>query len=90
MSENTLETLNNHLFQQLGRLNKADSQSGELQTEIERAKAVAGIASQIISNGALSLKATHLKLEFGLDGGKAATTKKMPKMLRDDFLGDGS
>lgn len=52
--KNKLTDLNNHLFEQLERLNDAESQE-ELETEITRAKAVASIASNIISNGNLML-----------------------------------
>ena len=54
---NTLGDLNNHLFMQLERLNDEDIKGDALNEEIERAKAVTGIAKEIIANGNLVLKA---------------------------------
>lgn len=55
--KNTLADLNNHLFAQLERLGDEDLKGEDLREELERAKAVAGVAEQIISNGTLVLKA---------------------------------
>lgn len=61
MARNKLGDLQNHLFEQLERLND-DTLSGEqLETELKRAKVVASVASQIIANGHLVLKAVQLK-----------------------------
>lgn len=57
MVKNTLGDLNNHLFAQLERLSDEDLKGNELAEEINRAKAISSIASQIISNGNLVLKA---------------------------------
>jgi hypothetical protein len=85
---NTLGDLNNHLFAQLERLNDEDLKGEKLQEEINRAKAVTGIASQIIANGTLVLKGRQLQLEYGLedDNGKDNKGKKIPRMLKADFL----
>lgn len=61
--KNTLGDLNNHLFAQLERLGDEDLEGEKLQEEIERAKAVTSIASQIISNGSLVLRAEEFKVE---------------------------
>lgn len=61
--KNTLGDLNNHLFMQLERLSEEDLQGEKLQEEIERAKAVKEIASQIISNANLVLRAEEFKAE---------------------------
>lgn len=61
--KNTLGDLNNHLFAQLERLGDEDLKGEELQDEIERAKAVTVIATQIISNGSLVLQAEKFKAE---------------------------
>ncbi|MDE9566409.1 hypothetical protein KKI93_20830 [Xenorhabdus bovienii] len=53
--KNTLEDLNNHLFAQLERLSDEDISGENLETEIRRAKAISGMATQIISNGKLTL-----------------------------------
>ncbi|PSA91506.1 hypothetical protein C6370_18420 [Bacillus atrophaeus] len=54
---NTLGDLNNHLFAQLERLSDEDLKGEELSQEIHRAKAVSDVATQIISNGSLVLRA---------------------------------
>ena len=81
--KNTLTDLNNHLFEQLERLNDEEIKGEELQEEINRAKAVSDIASQVIANGSLALKANMFIHEYGIDG---KTEKKMPPMLREQFL----
>lgn len=90
--KNTLGDLNNHLFEQLERLNDENIKGEELKEEIVRAKAVTGIASQIIANGTLVLKGRHIQLEYGVDGDGSDGTKKikreMPPMLKADFLRD--
>lgn len=55
--KNTLGDLNNHLFAEMERLSNEDLSAEELVTEISRAKAVAQVATQIIQNGSLALKA---------------------------------
>lgn len=92
--KNTLGDLNNHLFMQLERLNDEDLKGDKLQEEINRARAISGIATQIVSNASLVLKARHLQLEYGLDeddngnGNKKLNKNKMPKLLKADFLKD--
>lgn len=67
MTRNTLGDLNNHLFEQLERLNEEELTTEDLSKEIERSKAVAMIASQIISNGNLVLKAQQFETEYHID-----------------------
>ncbi|MDK2961856.1 MAG: hypothetical protein PWQ06_89 [Anaerophaga sp.] len=55
--KNKLSNLNNHLFEQLERLNDEDLKGEALSEEIMRSKAVTSVAAQIISNGALILSA---------------------------------
>lgn len=83
--KNTLGDLNNHLFAQIERLGDEDLKGEDLQEEINRAKAVSDIATQIISNGALALKAKTFAYEY-LPQDKTATDKKFPPMLRASFL----
>lgn len=60
---NKLTDLNNHLFAQMERLSDEDLNEEQLRHEIERAKAITAISSQIIQNGALVLKAEQFKTE---------------------------
>ena len=55
--KNKLTDLNNHLFEQLERLNDDDLNSDDLAREIKRAQAMSSCAAQIIDNAALALKA---------------------------------
>ncbi|MNM10448.1 hypothetical protein D3C81_205760 [compost metagenome] len=73
--KNTLGDLNNHLFAQLERLSDEDLNGEKLADEINRAKAVTSVASQIIANGSLVLEAKKL----ADDRMNADTT--IPKML---------
>ncbi len=73
--KNTLGDLNNHLFAQLERLSEEDLTGEKLADEINRAKAVTSVASQIIANGSLVLEARRLA-----DDRLNADTK-IPKML---------
>lgn len=73
----TLGDLNNHLFAQLERLGDEDIEGEKLVEEFKRAEAISKIASQIISNGSLVLKAQQVyenKDRINLDA-------KKPKML---------
>ena len=73
--KNTLGDLNNHLFAQLERLGDEDLTGDELAEEINRAKAVTGVASQIISTGSLVLESIKLSDD------RMNTDTKVPKML---------
>lgn len=52
---NNLDTLNNELFSQLRKLSSANKDN--LDAEIERTKAVCLIATSVVSNATLALKA---------------------------------
>jgi hypothetical protein len=73
--KNTLGDLNNHLFAQLERLGDEDLKGEKLQEEINRAKAISDIATQIIANGSLVLKAKAF-MSNALDA-----DAELPKML---------
>lgn len=72
--KNTLGDLNMHLFAELERLGDEDIKGDELNEEIDRAKAITSVASQIISNGNLVLKSMELQKEILGDD-------KLPPML---------
>lgn len=77
MVKNTLGDLNNHLFEQLERLNDESIKGDKLKEEIERARAVSSIASQIINNGNLVLKAQ----QFYDGSDRVDLDAKKPRML---------
>lgn len=74
--KNTLGDLNNHLFAQLERLGDEDLKGEALAEEIKRSSAVTEIAEQIISNGALVLKA-----KVAYEDNISANPADRPKML---------
>lgn len=76
--KNKLTDLNNHLFEELERLNDEDLKGDDLEVEMARAKAVSDIAQAIINNGNLILKAQKHYAEYGI---------AVPSILN---LGDGN
>lgn len=74
-TQNTLKHLNNHLFEQLERLNDSELDSDELTNEVQRSKAIQGIGKTIIDNGKLVLDAEKFS-----DDRMDADAKK-PRML---------
>lgn len=54
---NTLGDLNNYLFAQMERLDDESLTDEQLKKELERSKAITGVASQIVANANLVLKA---------------------------------
>lgn len=75
MTRNTLMDLNNHLFEQMERLNDDELSDDKLAKEIQRAKSMSDVSAKIIDNAKLALDAEMYKAEYG---GNAVT---MPKMI---------
>lgn len=75
--QNKLIDLNNHLFEQLERLNDEELTGEELKQEVDRSKAVQGVARAIIDNGNLALEAQKLVVEYG------GRDVKLPGMLEN-------
>lgn len=76
--KNTLGDLNNHLFEQLERLNDEDLKGEVLKEEIIRAKAVTDIATKIIDNANTVLSAKRLQADT-----LGRSNVSIPKMLED-------
>ena len=76
--KNTLQDLNNHLFEQLERLNDEDLTNEQLEQELRRAEGMARIATQIIENGELAFKTMVHMDEYGYNIG----TRAVPAMLK--------
>lgn len=74
--KNTLVDLNNHLFEQLERLNDEELNGEKLKEEIMRSKAITSVASQIIDNANTVLEATKFQAE-----NLGRTKTNLPKML---------
>lgn len=70
--KNRLVDLNNHLFEQMERLNDDELEGEKMTKEISRAKAMSLIASQIIGNARLALDA-----ETAVGQGKITKTPAM-------------
>lgn len=73
--KNTLGDLNNHLFAELERLGDEELVGDSLAEEISRAKSIADVSTQIISNAHVILKAEQFRDE------KIDMSRKVPKML---------
>ncbi|MCI8274908.1 MAG: hypothetical protein HFI66_04740 [Lachnospiraceae bacterium] len=76
--KNTLQDLNNHLFEQLERLNDEDLTAEQLDQELRRADGMAKIATQIIGNGELAYRTMVHMDEYGYNSGH----RTVPVMLK--------
>lgn len=76
--KNTLMDLNNHLFEQMERLNDDDLSNEQLEKETQRAKTMIGISTQIINNANLIYQAERLKAEYG------GRNVNLPRLLNKD------
>ena len=61
MAKNTLIELNDHLFAQLERLGDASRGEEAMKAEIERARAVTGVAQQVIANANTVLRTVEFR-----------------------------
>ena len=77
--KNTLQDLNNHLFEQLERLNDEDLSDEELDKELKRADGMTKIATQIIENGELAFKTMVHMDEYGYNN----SHQNVPAMLEN-------
>lgn len=75
MTRNKMIDLNNHLFEQLEKLNDGDLEGYQLEEEIERTKAIVQISNSIIQVGQLTLEGQ----KFMHDSGRSSA--KLPMML---------
>jgi len=68
--KNRLENLNDHLFEQLERLNDESLVGEELDEEIKRSRAISSVAGNIINNANVMLHARkHIDEYYGTDKG---------------------
>lgn len=63
-TRNTSLDLNNHLFEQLERLNDEDLTDDDLKKEVERSKAITSVSKAIIDNAKNALDAQKLRAEY--------------------------
>lgn len=63
--KNTLNDLNNYLFEQIERLNDDELSDEQFEKEIRRSEAVQKVAKTIIENGQLALNAKKYIDEYG-------------------------
>lgn len=76
-TKNTLGDLTNHLFAELERLGDETLTQDEMKGEIERARAITGVAQQVIANANTMLRT----VEFADNRMDAGT--HIPRMLGD-------
>ncbi len=75
--KNKLSDLNDHLFAQIERLGDEDLKGQNLKTEIDRAKAMANVATQIVNLSKVTVDAMKLVTTGRL------TKADLPKLLGD-------
>lgn len=73
---NKLSDLNNHLFEQLERLNDEELKGDDLLREIDRSKAMSAIATQIVNGTKVTVEAMKLV-------SRGDAPKVMTKLLGD-------
>lgn len=81
--KNKLTDLNNHLFEQLERLNDEDLSDEQLTKEIGRAKAMTDVANSIINNAKVVLDASKFLEDNGYSLNAPQETMKLLGMNED-------
>ena len=64
MARNTLNDLNNHLFEQIERINDDDLSGEELDQAINKAKVISQLAKGVVNNARVMLDAQKHKDEY--------------------------
>lgn len=83
--KNSLQDLNNYLFESLERINDDDLTDEELEKEIKRSEAVTKVASTIINNAEVQLKALRYADEYGYNNsGKHLVSSMVPELEVSD------
>lgn len=73
---NTIGKLNDFLFEELGKLNAIDPHDKDaLKAEVERSKAIEGIAKAVIDNANTVLDATRMRAQY------TQASVELPRML---------
>lgn len=73
---NKLVDLNNHLFEQIERLNDDELTGEDLDREIKRSEALTKVAQTIINNGALAISVQKHRYTYG------TSTTQLPEFLQ--------
>ena len=76
--KNTLNDLNNYLFEQLERLNDDELTEEEMDRELKKADSIVKISEKIIQNGELAFKTMKHMDEYGY---YASSNRTVPGML---------
>lgn len=85
LTDRELQELNNYLFESLERINDDDLTDEELEKEIKRSEAVTKVASTIINNAEVQLKALQYADEYGYNNsGKHLVGSMVPELEVSD------
>ena len=84
MAKNKLNDLNNHLFAQLERLNDEELTGDQVKIEVSRAKAISGVASQVIKSAKVTIDAMRLVANGDYTVNELPEMIGMEKLLKND------
>lgn len=76
-TRNKMVDLNNHLFEQLERLNDEELSQEQLEKEVSRSKAMTDVSQNIIENAKLALDVAKFKDSVGM------YSEELPTLLED-------